>query len=419
MRILLLTQYFFPETGAAQARLSYLGRHLKGMGEEVTVVTASPSYPRHRLYPGYRNRFRQRETWEGITVWRTWVYLPRNFHGFARLLNFLSFPVSCLVTLFSIGRVDVIVVETPPIFLAFSARVFRLFKCAPILLMYSDLWVKAAIDFGFIPRGWPARFALSMEKTALRSGASIAACTQGLMDDLLARGFPPGRLHLVTNGVDCDRYQPGKGSADLRRELGWDGKYVVMYAGTLTIQAGLDVLLDSAERLRDHPDVVLAFVGDGAEFPRVSKAVQDRGLANVQFLGPKPEENLAEYLRLADAGINTLSSDPVTEHTLSVKVFAYMACALPVLCTDRREVRSLLETSGAGLLFPPDDPQAIVQAIVRLRSDPALAARLGRNGLDYVRRNYNRRDKTEALRQIALGLAASTKRGTYEKERPA
>jgi colanic acid biosynthesis glycosyl transferase WcaI len=416
MKILLLTQYFAPEVGAAQAGLAYLARHLRAMGGEVTVVAASPNYPHHRLYPGFRNRWRQKESWEGIPVWRTWVYLPQNFHGIARLLNFISFPFSCLATLFAVGRTDVIIVETPPIFLAFSAVVFRLFKRAPIILLYSDLWVKAAIDFGYIPKGWPARLALRLEKAALRRGEAIVACTQGLVDDLLARGFPPERVHLVTNGVDCDRYQPGAGSPELRRELGWDGKFVAMYAGTLTLQAGLDVLLDAAERLRHHPDILMAFVGDGAEFSRIRKAAGDRGLTNMQFLGSKPEEILGEYIRLADLGINTLSTDPVTEHTLSVKIFAYMACALPVVCTNRREVRGLLEDARAGILVPPEDPGAIAEAILRLKGNPELSRELGRNGLAFVRRNFNRRDKTEAIRQIALGLAAPSKRGTDEKK---
>jgi len=416
MRVLLLTQYFAPEVGAAQSRLADLAHYFKAMGEEVTVVTASPNYPHHRLYPGFKNRLRQKETREGMPVWRTWVYLPRTFGGFARLFNFLSFPLSCLFVLFAIGKVDVILVETPPIFLAFSAVFFRLFKRAPVVLMYSDLWVRAAIDFGYIPKGWPARLALRLEKVALRRGKAIVACTQGLVDDLLARGFPPERVHLITNGVDCGRYQPGAGSPALRSQLGWDGKFVAMYAGTLTLQAGLDVLLDAAERLKGHPDILMAFVGDGAEFPRIRKTAEDRGLTNMQFLGPKPEDILGDYIRLADVGINTLSTDPVTEHTLSVKIFAYMACALPVVCTSRREVRGLLEAARAGILVPPEDPQAIADAILRLKNDPGLSRTMGQNGSAYVRRHFNRRDKTEAIRQIALGLTAPSPRGKDEKK---
>lgn len=414
MRILLLSQYFAPEVGATQARLAHLARYLKAMGEDVTVVTAFPNYPHHCLYPGYRNRLRWKEAWEGMTLWRAWVYLPKNFRGFARFLNFISFPLSCLAVLPSLGSVDVILVETPPIFLAFSARVFRLFKRAPVVVMYSDLWVKAAIDFGYIPKGWPARLALAMETMALHRGKAIVTCTQGLMDDLLARGFLPERLHLVTNGVDCDLYRPSPASSDLRSRLGWNGKYIVMCAGTLTLQAGLDVLLAAGELLKKYDNILLAFVGDGVEFKRVRAAAKDRGLDNLVFLGPKPDNEMPDYLRLADVGINTLSNDPVTDHTLSVKIFAYMACALPVVCTDRREVRELMEAAQAGFLVPPGDPQAIVQAVLRMRDNPTLARKLGRNGLEYVRLHFNRRDKTEAIRRIARDQVARTKRGNHE-----
>ncbi len=411
MRVLLLTQYFAPEVGAAQARLVYLARYLRQQGHEVVIVAAPPSYPQNRLYPGYVNGLTQSEEWEGSRVFRTWVYLPKRHGILPRLCNFLSFPLSSLLALRLVGKVDVIFVETPPIFLAFSAWIYGAVKQAPVVIQYSDLWVKAAIDFGYIPPGRAARFALWLETQALRRGRKVIAATQGLAEDLRARGLEGDRIILITNGVDCDHYRPGPASPNLRTDLGLKDKFVVMFAGTLSLQSGLDVVLDTADLLRDDRDIVFVMVGDGTARGSMERAAVERQLPNILFLGHQAESDLPEYLRMADVGLNTLSADPVTQHTLSVKLFAYMACGLPVICTDRREVHNLIVNAQAGVLVPPNDPGAIARAVARLKGDRLERLKLGRSGREFVVEKFHRRDKAEEVHRVLIQACESGRSG--------
>src|SRR5215213_6759686 len=94
MRILFVSQYYLPETGAPQNRLSGLAQQLKAYGVEVEVLTAMPNYPRTEIYEGYRGKFFFQEIVDGIKVTRAWIYTSANRGIFSRLLNYFSFVIS-------------------------------------------------------------------------------------------------------------------------------------------------------------------------------------------------------------------------------------------------------------------------------------------------------------------------------------
>lgn len=400
MRILLLTQYFPPEVGAAQARIAFLARHLRDCGDEVIVVTASPNYPDSKLHAGYENVLLQKEDWEGIEVHRTWVYLPVVQRFMGRLINLVSFSVSALLALWKTGEVDVILVETPPLFLSFTAWCYGLLKRAPIVVQYSDLWVRSAVDLGYVRGGFWARKALQLENTALKVGRYVVAVTPGLMEDLVTRGFDPERIRLITNGVDCDHYCPGDGSSVLRKQLGLDNKFVVMFAGTISHQSGVAVILDAAECLQPKEEVRFVMVGGGVEAKPMQQAAKERGLNNILFCGFQPEQDLPDYLHLAHVGLNTLSSDPFTDNVLSVKLLSYMACGLPLISTDRRTVSALLKKARAGMVIPPEDPAALAEAVLELQRSANLRRRLGENGRTFVVQHYHRSAKAQEIRRL-------------------
>ena len=116
MRIGILTQYYPPEMGAPQARLSHLAGQFVRHGHEVVVLTAMPNYPRGRIFPGYRG-FLRRETRDGVSVIRCWLYTAQSARLRPRLASYLSFVLSSLgVGLFCLGRLDYLMTESPLFF---------------------------------------------------------------------------------------------------------------------------------------------------------------------------------------------------------------------------------------------------------------------------------------------------------------
>jgi len=124
MKILFLTQYCPPEVGAPQNRIFEFAKQLKKFGHEVTILTAMPNYPRGEIFEEYRGKKIVKETIDGIDIVRTGIYATKSKDFVKRLRNYLSFTWS---SVFSgakhIEKQDVIITESPPLFLGWSGYV--------------------------------------------------------------------------------------------------------------------------------------------------------------------------------------------------------------------------------------------------------------------------------------------------------
>jgi colanic acid biosynthesis glycosyl transferase WcaI len=150
MRIAIHTQYYPPEMGAPQARLSSLARWLAGRGHEVFILTAMPSYPEGKIHPGYGGLF-LREKKDGLTILRSAIYPSKSTRLLPRLLNYFSFLLSSFVVgLVALPRVDFLLTETPPPFLGLAGWVLARLKGARWIMNVSDLWLESVKDFGLL-----------------------------------------------------------------------------------------------------------------------------------------------------------------------------------------------------------------------------------------------------------------------------
>src|SRR5690606_13026274 len=130
LRVIILTQYYPPETGAPQNRLHSLARFLRSKGCDVLVVSAMPNYPKNEVFHDYRGRFKVDENIDGVSVSRSWIYVSRSRSVVARLANYFSFVVSSFFRLLTVRRPDLVICESPPLFLGITAVVFSKLKRA-------------------------------------------------------------------------------------------------------------------------------------------------------------------------------------------------------------------------------------------------------------------------------------------------
>lgn len=383
MRFLFLTQYFPPEIGAAQVRLASVIRELVRLGHQVEVITALPNYPTGQIFEGYRGKLWLEEDWEGVRVVRTWLY-PAMGTGPKRLLNYFSFTVSALGGLLRVQKPDYIFVESPPLFLSLTAHLASRRFGVPFIFNVADLWPDSVRQLGLMKEGLLLRLAEGLEGWSYRQAHFVTAVTEGIRKVLLEeKKVPAHKVLYLPNGVDTELFKPTAPDLALARELGLEGKKVVLYAGNHGYAHGLEVALQAAQLLSD-PQVVLVLIGDGSEKPRLKQMAQEMGLTNVRFLEPKPPEYITRLYSLAVAGLSTLRDSPLFEMTRPVKIFAGMSCARPILYTGSGEGARLIESAQAGLVSPPEDAQALARNIMRLIENPALAEKMGQNGRRYV-----------------------------------
>jgi hypothetical protein len=151
VKLLILTQYFPPEVGAPQNRLFELALRLKQNGVEVSVLTAMPNYPRMEIFEGYRDKKYVYEEMQGLKVHRSSIYLSKNKSIKDRLLNYFSFVYSSRICgVKYIGEIDVILCESPPLFLGYSALYLKRKKNAKLVFNVSDLWPESAEKLGVV-----------------------------------------------------------------------------------------------------------------------------------------------------------------------------------------------------------------------------------------------------------------------------
>ena len=149
MRLLIITQYFPPETGAPQARLYELAKRLKDMGHEIAVLTTMPNYPTGKIFKGYRYRARLTEVMEGIKVVRTCLYPSKSSKTLPRLLSYLSFGIaSVLLGIWGLGKQDVVLIESPPLFLVPFGLLAGKITGGKAVMMVSDIWPDIIIRMG-------------------------------------------------------------------------------------------------------------------------------------------------------------------------------------------------------------------------------------------------------------------------------
>jgi glycosyltransferase involved in cell wall biosynthesis len=396
MQILILTQYYPPETGAAQNRLSDLARRLTKAGHRLTVLTAVPSYPKGEIFEGYRGRFTMREDKEGIRIVRTWVYVTKRKGFILRILNYLSFAVlSPIVGWLTAKRLDVVIVESPPLFLGVSGYLLSRLKRAKFVLNVSDLWPESAVALNVLRNRWLIRWATRMEEWLYNKASLVTGQTQGIVRSIQRRcAHTP--VHLWTNGVTLEFLEQAAHArisrSLLREQFGFGKKFIVAYTGLHGLAQGLDTLLRAADLLRQREDIQFCFFGEGPEKPKLQLIAAERGLRNVQFYKPLPASEMVELLASVDVSIVPLKRNDLFKGALPSKLFEALGAGVPVLLALEGEAKELIEKSRGGLLVEPENPEDMAQKILRLCQDSDLCIQLGMNGREYVRAHYNREE---------------------------
>ncbi len=388
MKIIILTQYYPPETGAPQNRLSDLARRLQGSGHTVTVLTAKPNYPQGRIHDEFRGGLWRRRAADGVQVIHTWLYPSRSKRMVARLLNYFSFVfAAAILGLWMLPRADVLLVESPPLFLGLSAWWLARWKGARIVFNVSDLYPDTAIELGYLRRGWLRRLMYALEAWCYQRAALVTGQTEGIVNSIRRR-FPHKPVFLLTNGVDLQKL-PGP------KEIAPPGvratPFVVGYAGILGHFQGLSVLVQAANLLRNEPGLGFFVYGDGPLREDLVVEAARLGLTNIEFKGHCTHGEILQRMQDWGAGLVPLINAPLMAGALPSKMFEVLASALPViLCAPVGEASSLIGRAQAGVCVPPGDAQGLADAVRRLAADRARCAELGRNGREYVVRHYDR-----------------------------
>ena len=392
MHILFLTDNFPPEVNAPASRTFEHCREWVKAGHEVTVITCAPNFPKGKVFDGYRNRMWQSEEMDGIRVVRVWSYITANEGFVKRILDYQSFMVAATLASPFVRGVDVVVGTSPHFFTACAAYVVSRIKRIPFVFELRDLWPESIRAVGAMGDSAVLRWVERLELFLYRKAVVVVSVTNAFRDNLIRRGIDGDKVHVVTNGVDIDRFKPREKDAKLVRQLGLDGKFVAGYIGTHGMAHALETLLEAAVRLKTLPDgdrFRLLLLGDGARKQALMARAKELGLDNVVFVDSVPKDEVVRYWSLLDASIIHLKKTELFTTVIPSKLFECMGMGIPVLHGVAGESAGIVEREKVGIVFEPENVEALCDGLLRLASDRELFAAFQTNGLAAAR-NYDR-----------------------------
>lgn len=386
-RLTLLTQYFPPEMGAPQARLSELAERLLDLGWAVEVLTALPNYPEGKVREGYRPLVPVAETVGRLKTIR--VPLLPSQQGFAkRVACYLSFAASAsAVGPVMASRPDLLFVESPPLFIGFAAMALSTAWRCPYVFNVSDLWPESAIRMGVVKEGFATAAAERFELALYRKAAGVTGQSQEIIDSVRARS-PGTATELITNGVAVARWGKDKVTPRAKELVGAEPGPIFMYAGLLGLAQGLDALLDLARDVPPGQPGRIVIVGDGPRREHLLRRIQEERLNRVKLLPAQPREVVPELLAAADVAVITLGMH--IPGAVPSKIYEAMASELPILLVADGEPKRRVEDAGAGVVVSVGDSAALRSAYLRLASSPNERSRLGAGGRLAAQTLYDR-----------------------------
>ncbi len=408
MKVLYLTQVFETVADPGSDRHLFLCRYLAGRGHDVTAVTSNVDYKRAAVkFPGAG--WRVRKSVDGVEV--SYVYSYPHFRGslLKRMMYFLTYVCTTLVEGSTVRGTSLVYAVSTPLTVGFLGFLLgRIHRC-PFVFEVTDVWPDAAVAVGVVNNPTLIKFAGILECFCYRKAARIVALTEGIRENIVAKGVPREKVHLATNGVDGDLFREAEGAeADLtrlREELGLAGRFVCMYLGAHGRYNALETIIDAAAELRDDRKVVFVLVGDGDEKAKLEAAGRSRGLDNVRFFPPVNRSDAPQMLRCADLLLLPNRQGAFFAMNLPNKLFDFLASARPIVVAGEGESAEVVRRAGAGLVVAAEDGVVLAKAVLEIAGlDETARQTMGRSGREYVLAKY---DRNGICRDLAVMLEES------------
>lgn len=399
MNIWILNHYAgTPETTLA-TRPFDISKELVKRGHKVTIFASSFSeyaFRELRLQPGEKWK---EEICDGIRfIWlRTFPYSRNNWR---RVLNMLSYTWRA----FWVGmgfreKPDVIIGTCVHPLAVLAAYKLSIFKKSRFFFEITDLWPQTIVDMGALSERNPIVWGLRiLEKFLYQKAERIITLMPDADKYITGLGISRDKIVWIPHCVDMSRYSGLKlyngGISDV---------FTIMYLGRHGLANALEVILQTAKLLQDKGknNIKFVFVGDGAEKASLVRLSQNLSLQNMEFRNQVPKHEVVRVMGEADAFILSLRDAPLYKYGISLnKLCDYLASGRPTLYVGESSFNPV-EEAEAGITVPPENPEALAQAITKLVAmKPEERIHMGKNGLKYVKKHHDIRmlaDRLEAL----------------------
>jgi glycosyltransferase involved in cell wall biosynthesis len=404
LRILILNQYFHPDSAATAQLLTELCEDLAAW-HEVHVVTGRPSYN-----PSERTASRgmiSRESHAGVRVSRVWSTTFDRSSMAGRLANYGTYLGCSLASALAVTRPDVVIALTDPPPVGLIGLLVARLRGVPFVLVTQDIFPDIAIQLGRLTN--PAAIAglRMVSRRLFRSADRLVSIGRDMDRRLTTLGVAAERIVTIPGWADVTAVRPLGQPSRLRREWRLEDRFVVMHSGNVGFSQGLETLLEAAALLTDLPEIAFLVVGDGAARARLESEARRRNLENVFFQPYQPKALLAESLGVADVHVVALRAG-LAGYIVPSKVYGILAAGKPIIAAveEGSEPALIVVEHRCGRRIEPEDPAALAAAVLEMRN--TRLEDMGRQARTAAEEHYNRERASSAY--LAL-LEQVTARG--------
>jgi glycosyltransferase involved in cell wall biosynthesis len=356
----------------------------------------------------------QWEETRGFKILRLPLFPDHSQSSFRRLLNYTSFTLSAStlgVWKTRAFQPDVIFAYFAPLTATWTVRVIRTFHRVPVVYWITDLWPENFRASGMsISDGTYSRLR-NLEDWGYRQAQAICVDSPGYKKNLLGKGVPEEKIHIVAEWADEQLFYPVERDPDLGKTFGLAGRFNIIYGGNLGPVQKLETVIEAARLLTDLEKIQFVFIGDGTAEQDLKSLAEEYNLHNVRFIPRQPMERMRDFFAWADALLVHLKRTPIFELQLPSKVLAYMACERPILNGVAGTVAEIIDQAQCGRSFPPEDPEALAGLVREFYALPADQRKtMGQSGRATYLAQYSRSIQVQRLEQILQDVVEERKR---------
>ncbi|MGA3246904.1 MAG: glycosyltransferase WbuB [Paraburkholderia sp.] len=392
MKILIVGLNYAPELTGVGKYTAEMAEALVAEGHEVRVVCGPPYYPHWRVAEGYSAWRYRSEVRDGVRLKRVPLWVPGRPTGVARLLHLASFALASLPVLAAqvAWHADVVMSIAPSLMSAPGAWLVARLSGARSWLHIQDYEVDAAFDLGLIQGSRARSVAHAIERWLLTRFDVVSSLSAKMVERAILKGVDPLKTYCLPNWVDTRVIVPLAHARYYRELLGLERRSlrqtVVLYAGNMGSKQGLEVLAAAAAELAGRPDISFVFCGSGPA--RAMLEARCAELPNCSFMALQPAHQLNELLNLADIHVLPQRGG-AADLVMPSKLNGMLASGRAVVAMACPGTELYDVVAPRGVVVPPENVGALVEAIVALAADPARCAALGAAGREYAERTLS------------------------------
>ena len=386
MKILIVTQYYFPES----FKSNDLSFELQKRGHEVTVLTGLPNYPEGKMYDGYGVFKNRKQEINGVKVIRSLLLLRGKGGGIRLFLNYFSFAFFASIKAFFLNfgnKYDAVIVHEPsPITQFYPALLLKKLQNAPVYFWVMDLWPESLEIAGGVKNKFILNFFKKMVITFYKNSEKILITSKGFKNSIVEKGDFENKLEYFPNWAEDSISEGDQNFPVPDLPVG----FKVMFAGNVGEAQDMESIMNSALALKDHSEIKFIIVGDGRKMPFVQDFIEKNNLQKTVFtVGRFPVEAMASFFAKADVMLVSLKYDKIFNLTVPAKVQAYMSASKPIVAMLNGEGAEIIEEAKCGLAAPAGDSNKLAETILKMASLPKEELlQMGENSRNFFQANY-------------------------------